>query len=112
MRYCHYFDCTWIIEWRLTPEIAAIVAFLLLCGFMSSKIAARKGRSGQNWFWIGVLLGPIGLVWSLIIVSDSFGRKGRVIEDGTLIRCSHCRELVRAKANTCRLCNGDLSSRR
>lgn len=110
MRFCHYFDCTWIIEWRLTPEFALIVVVLILCGLMSSGVAARKGRSGQNWFWVGVFLGPIGVF--LAIVSDSFVKEGRVIEDGVLVRCPHCHLLVRAKNNACRFCDGVLSNSR
>lgn len=54
-----------------------LVAVLLLCGLTSYWIAGRKGRFGQKWFWVGVLLGPIGVVVALVVESDTFTKTGR-----------------------------------
>ncbi len=54
-----------------------LVAVLFVCGLMSYGIAARKGRFGQGWFWIGILLGPIGVVWALVVVPDTFTKADR-----------------------------------
>ena len=54
-----------------------LVAVLFLCGLTSYAITARKGRFGQKWFWVGVLLGPIGVVLALVVKSDSFTKADR-----------------------------------
>ncbi|EMK6555951.1 hypothetical protein V9K27_003729, partial [Vibrio cholerae] len=41
--------------------------FWVLCGIISAVSASNKGRSGFGWFIIGLLLGPIGVVLSLVV---------------------------------------------
>ena len=108
MRYCDFFDCTKIIEWRLSPEIVATAIVLLLCGVVSSRVAIRKGRAGRNWFWLGFFLGPLGVAWAFALAPDRYAAEGKTYKDGTTIRCPYCGKLTRVKNSACRLCDGDL----
>ena len=39
----------------------------ILFGIGAAIAASNKGRSGFGWFWLGVLLGPFGLLFVLLI---------------------------------------------
>ena len=86
-----------------------LFGFWLLCGMVSAVIAVNKGNSGCGWFLLGLLLGPIGLVLSLVVQG-----KPRLVEEkrlrrGESRRCLACAELVRAEALKCRFCGSDLA---
>jgi len=34
----------------------------LLCGFIAAVIATNNGRDAKNGFYLGLLLGPVGIV--------------------------------------------------
>lgn len=42
--------------------IAAIIIGILVCGFITSWIGSAKGKSAGQYFWLGALLGVIGIV--------------------------------------------------
>lgn len=46
-----------------------ILAWLLF-GIVSAIIAKKKGRSGCAWFFLGVLLGPFGLILAFAAPSE------------------------------------------
>ena len=46
-----------------------ILAWLLF-GIVSAIIAKKKGRSGCAWFFLGVLLGPFGLLLAFAAPSE------------------------------------------
>ena len=52
---------------------AATLFFLLITGviigFLSSSVAKDKGHDGTSWFWLGFLLGPLGLL-AVVGLSD------------------------------------------
>ena len=39
-------------------------------GVITCVVASNKGRSGCAWFFVGFLLGPIGIIISLLISGD------------------------------------------
>lgn len=43
------------------------VVIWILFGIVTAVAAANKGRNGWGWFFIGVLLGPFGLILALVI---------------------------------------------
>ena len=49
-------------------EVFAIVGWLL-CSVLSAVVAKRKGRSGCGWLTLGILLGPFGLFFALVVSS-------------------------------------------
>jgi len=43
-----------------------VLFFWIMCGIASSIIARKKGNRGCTWFFLGLLLGPLGIVISFI----------------------------------------------
>ena len=80
------------------------ILFWIMCGVISSIIAVNKGRSGANWFWLGVLLGPFGPIIALVVSTEYHAIERKSLQDGTMKRCPNCAELVRSLASTCRYC--------
>lgn len=39
----------------------------MFIGLISALIASRKGHSGCGWFLLGILFGPFGLVFALMV---------------------------------------------
>ncbi len=57
----------WLALWKLddpcTP-MAPIVALLYLCGLIGIYAARWQGRRWQTGLWLGLLLGPIGVIFA------------------------------------------------
>lgn len=77
-----------------------LIGFWITCGIAAAVVAGTKGNSGCAWFFIGLLLGPIGLVLSFA-VGGSAGEKFR--------KCPMCAELIRREAVRCRWCGSDVA---
>ncbi len=48
-------------------ELAIGIPLWLLFGVLSAWIATTKGRSGCGFFFLGAILGPIGLVIAAVV---------------------------------------------
>lgn len=72
-----------------------IIIFLLLCGFISSLIGNKKGETISSFF-LGVLLGPIGIIIVLLT-------------KGNRITCPYCRKLINSEATKCPYCQSEIS---
>ena len=68
-------------------EIAVLI--WIVCGIASAVIMDKKGKSGCLGFFLGVLLGPIGVLIALATT-------GRV--------CPYCRKSIPEKASICPYC--------
>ena len=86
-----------------------LLVLWILCGVVSAVIAVNKGNSGCGWFLLGVLLGPIGLVLSLVVQGKPALVEERRLASGESRRCPACAELVRREAVKCRFCGGELA---
>lgn len=75
-------------------EIAFAVLGWIVCGIAGAMVAAERGASGCLWFGLGFLLGPFGLVLSL------------VAGDGR--RCPACRKNIHPEATKCPYCQSSL----
>jgi hypothetical protein len=42
--------------------LVVLLLISLTCAFVAASVADAKGWSGSNWFWVGFLLGPAGLI--------------------------------------------------
>jgi hypothetical protein len=52
-----------------------VVMIVLFFGIGSSLVASSRGGSGIAWFWIGVILGPIGIALAFTNRLATFRRK-------------------------------------
>jgi hypothetical protein len=85
--------------------------FWVVCGIASSFVASAKNRSALNWFFIGMLLGPIGLLMIGFVPATtpptpekttfSFSSAGMKI-------CPYCAEEIKKDAIVCRYCRKDV----
>ena len=87
-----------------------LLLFWGLFGVVAAVVASNKGNSGVAWFFVGVLLGPIGLILSLVVSGDPAVVERTKIEGGEYRRCDKCAELIRAKATKCRFCGSDVET--
>ncbi|MCX7139890.1 MAG: hypothetical protein NT123_02085 [Proteobacteria bacterium] len=93
------FIISWLIE---------LVVLWVICGVICAVAAANKGRSGFGWFVIGFLLGPLGIVLSLVVSKNQVAIDQAAIADGDLRKCPVCAELVKSEAILCKHCGKGL----
>jgi hypothetical protein len=75
-----------------------------LFGAITTTIAKNKGREPISWFFIGFLLGPFGLIWSLVVGSDASGIEKLQVQEGVSKKCPYCAELIKSEALICKHC--------
>jgi hypothetical protein len=96
-----------------------IVLVWILFGIGAAIVASQKGRNGVGWFFLGILLGPFGLIFALLLKSVVLGRiityppgysrpsmssnKRSVIDEKTK-QCPQCAEIIKLAALKCRYC--------
>lgn len=61
-----------------------LFSFWFLFGIISAVIAVVKGRSGCGWFILGSLLGPFGLILTLVVPKKSSGVEKETITRGEM----------------------------
>ena len=80
------------MEWLIIPAV------WVACGLIAERIRQGKAADGRDWFAIGLLLGPIGLLMALgPEPSDAAQRPvcihcGKVVARGRERFCNHCGE--------------------
>ncbi|MFA4901612.1 MAG: zinc ribbon domain-containing protein [Desulfobaccales bacterium] len=93
----------------------------ILFGIGAAIAASNKGRSVFGWFLLGILLGPFGLLFALLISSNKDEIPPVIIahelppipyspepEDETKV-CPQCAETIKKAAKKCRYCGETFS---
>jgi hypothetical protein len=103
-----------------TMMVIALVSFAVLgwlfCAFYTAGRARANGRNYHLWLTIGLLLGPIAFVLSLVLFR-SIGerhRRQRYGEGGKydvpeMMTCPGCGESVPRSYGSCQFCGASLS---
>jgi hypothetical protein len=80
----------------------------VICGITAAIIYSNKGHSTVAGFLVGFLLGPIGIILTLVSRPDRAGMDQKELDSGAMKKCPYCAELVRIEATVCRYCQRDL----
>lgn len=82
--------------------------FWILCAAFSAALASSKNRSAFSWFFLGLLVGPFGLLVAFFPKLDvpSSGEGEWVVDD--TMTCPFCAEKIKQAAKICRFCNREL----
>jgi hypothetical protein len=89
-----------------------IIIIWILFGVSAALVASQKGRSGFLWFLLGVILGPFGLLFAILIKNQvlPIAEKtpqlptGEFSLDHETKKCHQCAETIKLEAYKCRFC--------
>ena len=81
---------------------------LIACGITAGIVASNKGRSVAGWCFLGVALGPIGVLMAIVVSRNEAEIESRAIRFGKGRKCPSCAELVKPEATVCKHCGGAL----
>jgi len=80
----------------------------LFCAFVGGSLNLSKGRSYGEGFFIGLLLGFVGLIIVILLPRNEDTIKESKLSDGTGKKCPYCAEIIKQEAIVCRYCGKDL----
>jgi hypothetical protein len=70
-----------------------ILLFWLICGLLAALIASQRGNQGCGFALLGFLLGPVGIILTLLLSG---------------YQCPYCRKKISREASTCPYCRKEL----
>jgi hypothetical protein len=97
-----------------TNPIGWVLFYVGLCiifGHLSGKIASNKGRDYANYFWLGFLLGVIGIIIVALMGDKNSSAPRDFNKDSTedQKKCKYCAEFIKKDAIFCKHCKNNLN---
>jgi hypothetical protein len=89
--------------------VGIVVLFWLLFGIVTAVAAVNRGRSGFSWFFVGLLLGPFGLILVLVMSSKQEPGNDTSLPNYDTKTCPDCAEVIKWEARKCRFCGADIN---
>jgi hypothetical protein len=94
------------------------IIFWLFCAYTCASLARGNGESSRLWFFIGLITGPIGLVFAWLYFRLT-GERHKRIRHGAghkydmpeIIGCPSCGQSVPSAFQTCQFCGAPLHGR-
>jgi uncharacterized membrane protein len=90
--------------------LVLFLGYTIIMGHFSGLIAFKKGRDYNNYFWLGFLLGFIGLI-IVALMGNQNPTKVKIIQeysDEDQKKCKYCAELIKKEAIFCKHCKNNL----
>jgi hypothetical protein len=88
----------------------AVIGVWFVCALIAAAICEGKGLSAAAGFFLGLLLGPIGVIIAALLSGDETVLEQRALNSGQMRKCPHCAELVKWDAKVCRYCGRELTA--
>ncbi len=80
------------------------VLIWIVCGIVGAMIASSRGGSGPGGFFLGLLLGPLGVIITLFMGGEK-EMAAKQLAAGEKKKCPRCAELVQPDALICKHCS-------
>ena len=80
----------------------------ILFAAITAMVSTSRGNSGTAGFFLGLLLGPFGLLIAIFSRKNIGAIEREEISTGQMRKCPHCAELVKSEAVICRYCRSEL----
>lgn len=107
------------IETSTIALICVAVLAWLACAFYAAGTARNNGESYNLWLIIGVLTGPLGLVFALVyfrLTGERYRRRRYAAEEksdiAAVTRCPNCNQVIPVTFERCQFCGCPLDRRK
>lgn len=89
--------------------LLSYLVILLISGGITGFIADKKGYSLYGYFFVGLVLGVLGIVLIYVLPSTPEKIEEKKLQSRAGRKCPMCAEVVKAEAQICRYCRHELS---